>query len=302
MIKARTTFEGEADKAAYVAACEAGYEAALDEAVLRVRDLADCRIVALSGPTCSGKTTTARKLISEFLEVGRSVHVVSIDDFFLDRSVLMERAARAGTPIDFDSPSTIDMAAFSEAVADILAGRPARLPRFDFRAGCRTGVECIPPTDHDVYIFEGIQAIYPEVTAHFEGHRYFAVSTFAARSILVGDQLVDRTTLRLLRRLVRDYNFRGASPIFTLELWEGVRANEEKHIFPHADQVDVCIDSTLGYELSALKPYLLPLLFSIPEEHAFYEQAQELSHLLSRIDEISKTYIPPNSVYREFLG
>lgn len=302
MIKARTVFDGEADKRAYVAECEAGYEAALDDAVRRVLAVPDCRIVTLSGPTCSGKTTTARKLISEFSEAGRRVHVVSIDDFYFDRSLLIERANEAGTPIDFDSPSTIDMEAFGEAVAAILSGRPARVPRFDFPSGRRVAVETVEPDGHDVYIFEGIQAIYPEVTTHFAGHSYVSVAAFAERGITLGEIDIDRTELRLLRRLVRDYNFRGASPVFTLGLWESVRANEELHILPYMDRVDIRIDSTLAYELSALKPYLAPLLASLPTTHPFVTRARELRTALSRIDEISKTYIPKTSVYREFLG
>lgn len=302
MIKARTVFDGETDKRAYVESCEAGYEAALDEAVRRILAVPDCRVVTLSGPTCSGKTTTARKLISEFREAGRSVHVVSIDDFFLDREVLIERANKAGTHIDFDSPTTVDMEALGAAVADILAERPAKIPRFDFLTGRRQGVDTVTPDGHDVYIFEGIQAIYPGVTALFEGHRYLSVVTYAERGISLGETEIDRTELRLLRRLVRDYNFRGASPAFTLELWQGVRVNEEANILPYLGGADVRLDSTLAYELSALKPYLLPLLATIPADHPFRPRARELSAALSHIDEISKTYIPKTSVYREFLG
>ena len=302
MIKARTVFDGELDKRAYVESCEMGYEIALDEAVRRVLAVPDCRVLTLSGPTCSGKTTTARKLISEFSEAGRSVHVISIDDFFLDREVLLERASKAGTHIDFDSPTTVDMEALGAAVFDILAGRPAKIPRFDFLTGRRERVDTVAPDGHDVYIFEGIQAIYPEVTALFDGHRYLSVVAYAERGISLGEEEIDRTELRLLRRLVRDYNFRGASPIFTLELWKGVRVNEDANILPYLDRADVRIDSTLAYELSALKPYLLPLLATIPADHPFRPEADWIRMALSHIDEISKTYIPSTSVYREFLG
>ena len=233
MIKARTVFDGEADKRAYVLSCEAGYEAALDGAVRRVLAIPDCRTVLLSGPTCSGKTTTAKKLITEFSEAGARVRVVSIDDFFYDRALLIERAVATGGRIDFDSPSTIDMEALAEAVDDILSGRPARLPRFDFLSGRRCETVTVPHGEHDVYIFEGIQAIYPTVTALFAGHRCASVFAFAERGIALADTAFDRTELRLLRRLVRDYNFRGADPTFTLDLWESVRENEEKHITEH---------------------------------------------------------------------
>lgn len=302
MVEARTVFGGEKEKRAYVELCEAGYEAALDDAVARVVADPDCRIITLTGPTCSGKTTTARKLISEFSEAGRSVHVISIDDFYYDRSVLIERAQKSGGVIDFDSPSTIDMDTFSEAVSDIFEGRPACVPRFDFKKGRRTECETVMPSGHDVYIFEGIQAIYPEVTAQFASHRYLSVFAFAAKGISVLGEEIDRTELRLLRRLVRDYNFRGASPVFTLDLWRSVRDNEDAHIFPYIDTADVLIDSTLGYELSALKPFLLPLLSAIPKSHDFYEEGRRVAAILGRIDEISKTYIPATSVYREFLG
>ena len=302
MVEAITVFGGEAEKRKYVASCEAAFEAALDGAVGRLLREQDCRILTLSGPTCSGKTTTARKLISEFSEAGRRVHVVSIDDFYYDRALLIERASAEGKRVDFDSPSTIDMEAFSSAVEAILAGRPVKIPRFDFRLGRRAGYEEITPAEGDLYIFEGIQAVYPEVTATLAGERYLSVMAYACRGLSVLGEEIDRTELRLCRRLVRDYNFRGASPLFTLELWQGVRENEETHILPYLDGVDVVIDSTLGYELSALKPYLAPLLSAIPQGHAFRPEADRLLFILSRIDEITKTYIPATSVYREFLG
>lgn len=300
MIEARTVFQGEDDKREYVASCEAGFEATLDNAVHRLLSVSDCRIVLLSGPTCSGKTTTARKLISEFSERGKRVEVISIDDFFYDRALLIERAA--GGRIDFDSPSTIDMPALSAVVSDILNGRPTRVPRFDFRTGRREGYADVGAEENTVYLFEGIQAIYPEVTALFAGHRTTSVCTFAERGISLGDAAFDRTEIRLLRRLVRDYNFRGASPAFTLALWESVRENEEAHILPYMGSVDVRIDSTLGYEISVLKPYLLPLLATLSRDNSFYSEAKRISSILRRVDEISKTYIPATSVYREFLG
>ncbi len=300
MIEARTVFSGEADKRAYVASCEAAFESALDGAVHRLFAISDCRILLLSGPTCSGKTTTAKKLISEFSERGKHVTVISIDDFFYDRAVLIDRAA--GGQIDFDSPETIDMEALSSAVSDILGGRTARIPRFDFRTGRREGYAEVACDENTVYLFEGIQAIYPEVTGLFAGHRTASVCAFAERGIRLGDASLDRTEIRLLRRLVRDYNFRGASPAFTLALWESVRHNEEKHILPYIASVDVRIDSTLGYEISALKPYLLPLFATLSRDNPFYREGKRISSILKRIDEISKTYIPATSVYREFLG
>ena len=302
MIKARTVFDGEADKRAYVARCEEGYEAALDEAVRQVLAVPELRIVTLSGPTCSGKTTTARTLIDEFSMTGRAVHVISIDDFFYDRALLLERAATGGGRIDFDSPATIDMEALGAVVADVLAGRTASVPRFDFRTGKREEYVTVEPCGRDVYIFEGIQAIYPSVAALFAGHPYLSVYAIAAKGIALPGLEICANELRLLRRLVRDYNFRGAAPVFTLDLWEGVRANEELHILPFAAREDIIIDSTLGYELSALKPYLLPLLSSVPAEHPYAGRASVLIEGLSRIDEISKTYIPETSVFREFLG
>lgn len=302
MIEAKVVFSGENEKRSYVEECEAGFEAALDRAVARVLAEANSRIVTLSGPTCSGKTTLARKLISEFSEAGRRVHVVSIDDFYYDRALLLERAAANGGVIDFDSPSTIDMNTFGATVADIFDGRSTSIPRFDFKSGCRAGYEEITPDEQDVFIFEGIQAIYPEVTAHFAGHDYFSVAVFANRGIRAFGEVVDRTELRLLRRLVRDYNFRGATPTFTLELWRSVRSNEEMHIIPYLGDADLLIDSTLGYELSVLKPFLLPLLAKIPGDHEFRAEADRIAGLLSRIDEITKSYIPSISLYREFLG
>ncbi len=302
MILAKTLFKGEADKIAYVNACEAKYEAELDEAVKKILAKRDHHILMLSGPTCSGKTTTARKLIDELHAEGKRVKVISIDDFFYEREVLVDRAADTNGEIDFDSPTTIDLEAFSRAVESILRGEETQLPRFNFITGLRERGDLLIPEERDVYIFEGIQAVYPQVLSLFKSGSYTGIFAQAEQDIQAGEHCFDCHQIRLFRRLVRDFNFRGASPQFTFSLWEGVRENEEKWVLPGKEMCEVRLNSTLGYEISALKPYLCPLLLNVPADNRFYRESRAIVEQMQHIEPISKGYIPETSVYREFLG
>ncbi len=302
MIEAKTVFQNEDEKKAYVLACEHDYESKLDDAVSAIMKRRDVSVLTLSGPTCAGKTTTAKKLISEFSAEGRTVHMISIDDFYYDRSVLLERAAARGGEIDFDSPTTIDMEALAFATGEILRGDPVDIPKFDFVSGTRVGFHRILPGEKDVYIFEGIQAVYPEVTALFRECGYLGIFVSPEDDLLVGDTLFPKNRVRLFRRMVRDHLFRGATPVFTLKLWEGVRENEDLRVFPYGEEAEIRFNSSLGYELSMLKPHLAPLLGTIPASHPFFSDAQAALAVLERIEEISSAYIPETSLYHEFLG
>ena len=302
MVEARAVYNGEADKRAYVLECEARYERRLDLAVQTIVSSAESKLIALSGPSSSGKTTTANKLISEFTECGKHVHVISIDDYFYNRSLLIDISNRTGEPLDFDSPSTIDLATLKQTVEQIFSGASVVVPIFDFNSGVRTGYREFLPDPEAIFVFEGIQAVYPQVTALFDGHPHTGIFISVAESLKIGQEIFLPEEIRLMRRLVRDFNFRSASPQFTLSLWDSVRKNEVLNILPYAEGCNVHLNSLLEYEVGALRPYVMPLLSTIQRDSAHYRKAQDLLTKLRHIENISREYIPSESLCREFLG
>ena len=302
MLNARTTFCGEEDKRAYVAECEKNFERALDCAVEKIISAESNRIITLSGPSCSGKTTTANKIVSEFEERGKRVHVISIDDFYYDRDFLIKQAAKEGKELDFDSAATIDLSELERAIEAIFCEDTVKIPVFDFKTGKRTTEKKFVLDDKDIFVFEGIQAVYPEVTRLFKAHPYFSVFAYVCEDLKVGEYIFEKNTIRFFRRLVRDYNFRNAAPEFTFKLWESVRSNEERSILPFSDDCDILLNSLMPYEISMLKPYVIPLLSEISENSVYFAYASEMLKRFEDIEEISREYIPSISVYREFLG
>jgi uridine kinase len=176
------------------------------------------------------------------------------------------------------------------------------IPRFDFKQGKRVGYVHIDPSDDDLFIFEGIQAIYPVFTDLINGIPCLSLMISVEEGLTVGDVTLSPRTVRLMRRLVRDYRFRGADPEFSFLLWEGVKANEDKNILPFTDRAELRINSLLGYEACMLKPYLDPLMKRVAEGNSKYrEKAIELLRALEGIDVISADYLPENALYREFI-
>lgn len=298
----RNRYDGESDKRAYVLECEAEYERSLDSAVKTVSATEGVKIITLSGPSCSGKTTTAKKIVGDLTSCGHRVHVISIDDFYYDRRELVERAEENGTAVDFDSAASIDLETLKKSIDGILHGEYAKIPSFDFNDGRRTEMRTLYIDESDMFIFEGIQALYPEVTDLFGDHNFISIYVNVGEELKIGDEVFRPEEIRLFRRLVRDFNFRSSSPEFTLKIWQSVRSNEEKNIFPYCDRCDVKINSLLGYEVSMLKPYLKPLLETIPKGSEYYGKVQDIINKMRYIPTISREYIPKDSVFHEFLG
>lgn len=302
MMKSKKRFAGESEERSFVARCEAEFEERLASAIEKVCATEDLKLIALTGPTCSGKTTTAAKLIENMTSIGRKVHIVSIDDFYLDRDVLLARTA--GNPdaaIDYDSEETIDLDALALCIEQIFADVPAMIPKFDFVEGRRVGYTAFDPDDDDLFIFEGIQAIYPKVTELFSHHVYKSIYISVESGIDIEGKVFYPNEIRLMRRLVRDYNFRGACPEFTFYLWESVRSNEEINIFPYAAGCDYFINSTLPFEINMLKPFLNIILEQVPRDSKYHAPAAAMLEKIRDIEEIPQSYISENSLYYEFL-
>ncbi len=285
---------------------EEAFAASLDRALETVihehirRDGVGCRIITLSGPTCSGKTTTANKLIRRISEAGFHAVVLSIDDFFLDR--LRSNEIHDEMP-DYDSVNAIDLEALGICVKGLREGKPTLIPHYDFVTGRRDSYAEYAPTDRDIFIFEGIQAVYPEVVRFF-GADYKSIFIHVDEDVTADNVTLTRHEIRLCRRIIRDYRFRNAHAEFTLYLWENVRENEEKSIYPNAGSSDVYINSFLPYELFFLAKNGLPILDTVPQNSPYRDEADALSEKLRHFVNpwFEEEMIPEHSVFREFIG
>ncbi len=301
-MNAKIHFKSEDEKREYVHACDLDFENRLDNVMKEICKEKDLRYLTLSGPTCSGKTTAGNKLISEFSERGKTVKIISLDDFFRDAKALTTEAETGKTRLDFDSEKALDLPVLAQFMEDLQSGKEAKLPRFDFSLAKRTHFDTFRAEKNDIIVFEGIQAIYPAFTSMVKKDmnlKSFYIS--ALTDLKIGDKTVSPRDVRLWRRIVRDYRFRSAEPEFTFLLWEGVTANEDKNILPFAYESDYMIDSLMGYEACMLKEPLTELLTHIAKDSEYYEKSLEIASVFEGIDTISESYLPEHSLYHEFL-
>lgn len=291
----------EDDKKSLVLECEKNFEDQLvkaSETILASKN----KIITLSGPTCSGKTTTASRFIGAIERSGGKVGVISIDDFYKSREQLDRESLERGLDgVDYDSALSIDLDYFEECMDAILEKRNVLLPKYSFGEGRRVKYDEFDSGLYDYIILEGIQAVYPEVTSHI--HCGFKSVQIAVRpDIEVNGSSFSSRQLRFLRRMIRDARTRNAPPEMTFDMWKGVSANEELHIMPYEGQYDIELDSFMKYEPFMTKPYVDRLLADLDTDHEFYYKAEEIKEKIKDLFVISSDYLPKRSVYREFLG
>ena len=311
-IRLPLTFSSPAEGEALVAACEREMEERLTAcAAVISRDCVDhgVRVIRLSGPTCAGKTTAADKLTDALEAVGRVVYPVSIDDFFYGRDILEAKAAsRPDKKLDYDSVETIDLPTLATCVRELLEQGRSEIPVFNFLTGDRDGYRTleVPEGVEPVFLFEGIQAVYPRVAALFEGvpERSLFINVMRDTVLLERDgreRVFTPNRIRLLRRLVRDEAKRGSDPAFTLALWHSVRENEDAAIFPYADECDYGLDSNMTYDIHMLAPHLRRIFAEHPCEGEVADEAAAGLSSLEGVEGISDACLPPHSLYYEFL-
>ncbi len=302
IIKVPIGFDTKEDEREFVCGWERDFEKRLSDMAAQICAVEDAKVITLSGPTCSGKTTAANKIISEFGKLGKRVHVISIDDFYYDKDILHEKSVKnKGGEIDYDSADTIDIEEFERFVNKIFESRELLCPVFDFKSGKRSSYRRLSREENDVFLFEGIQAIYPEIRAILDAHGYISVYISPRSAIEAGGSLFEPNELRLLRRIVRDRHFRETSAEFTLKIWKSVRNNEEINIFPYEDSCLFYIDSSFGYELGILTPYLREYLADVSAGSPYREQADKILERIAGVESISEDYLSEDSLYREFV-
>ncbi len=306
------TFSDPAEGVALVKANEQAFDRRLDEAATAIcQDCIDhgIRVIRLSGPTCAGKTTTADKLTEVLEAAGRVVHPISIDDFFYGRDVLEAMAeSRPDGKLDYDSVAAIDLPALAACVRDLMEKGSARIPIFDFVTGYTEGyrVLTVAEGEEPIFLFEGIQAVYPEVAALFTGipERSIFINVMK-ETVLVDADGCERVfapdDIRLLRRLVRDEAKRGTSPDFTLTLWHSVRDNEERSIYPYAGDCDYGIDSNMEFDIHMLAPHLRRIFAEQPCDGDEVEWSQRILASVEGVEGIDPECLADNSLYYEFI-
>lgn len=296
------SFENQQSAIDYIADCEGRFR---DCVVSLAKDLAadeDLHLIGLSGPTCAGKTTTATLLIDHLQRAGKRVHMISVDDFFLEQPNLREKAKEGAEPPDFDSIDALDFELFSSCMDELMRTGHTNIPRFDLGHGVRRGFsELTVQDDSDVFLLEGIQVVYPEINELLHHYHYRSIFTNVQSSLDVGGVTYAPAHIRFLRRMVRDYHFRSSDAAFTFFLWESVRNNEKKNIFPYADACDAHLNSLMGYEIGMLRPYLELILGELAPSSIYRKQADEILEHISHVEPLTPDLLPPNALYREFV-
>ncbi len=283
----------------FILLCEERFDEKLRNAVYNAISR-NSKIITVSGPTCSGKTTTSA-LLEELLEkAGKSTKVISIDDFYLDG---LREKKNANGDFDFDSVSTIDLEYFATVVEKLLKGETVELPVFDFMTGNRSHTVTYTPSESDIFVFEGIQVVYPEVT-EILGDNYTGIFICVTDDVMYNGIYFSSHEIRFLRRIVRDAKFRNTTAVETFEYWDNVRKNEENNIFPNAKNPHVLIDSFLTYELFVIAPLALQLIKTVPESNPHYDDAKSFILRLEKLVNpyYDTSFIPSDSMFREFIG
>lgn len=259
------------------------------------------KLILLSGPSSSGKTTTAKKLKIHLKVRGITVHEISLDDYFIDRD---KTPKDENGNYDYANLKALDLDLFNEHMQKLLSGEEVLLPKYDFTKGKQVFAnDYLKLEQGDILLIEGIHTLNDELTKYVPRENKYKIYLSPLTPLKIDNHnRVHTSDARKLRRIVRDNNFRGTSAEETLKIWPNVMKEAEDNIYPYQDDVDMIINSALNYEIGVLKIYAEPLLFAISEDSEFYPEANRLLTLLRNFLPISSELVPPDSVLREFIG
>lgn len=259
------------------------------------------RVVLLAGPSSSGKTTTSKRLCVHLAACGLKPYSISLDDYFLPRDLTPRKP---DGHYDFESIYSIDLPYFNESLNRILNGEEEELPYYNFVTGKREfRGNKLKLTSQMVLVIEGTHGLNPMLTEQIPEHEKFRIYVSALTSIKLDyHNYISTSDNRLLRRMLRDFKYRGYSAIETIRQWPNVREGEEQWIFPFQENADMMFNSALLYELAVLKPHVEPLLRGVPQNSREYSEAHRLLKLLAYVVPLPDNELPPTSLIREFLG
>ena len=259
------------------------------------------KLVLIAGPSSSGKTTFAQRLGIQLRLNGLKPVTISVDNYFVERQ---DTPRDENGEYNFECIEAIDLKLFNEHLVKLLNGEEIEVPEFDFSVGTkRYNGKKMKLADDEILVIEGIHCLNDKLTSQISKDQKYKIY-ISALTVLNMDRYnrISTTDTRLVRRIVRDYQFRGYSALHTLNTWHKVTEGEEKNIFPYQESANTIFNTSLIYELNALKPIAMPLLGAITDEYKEYAEAQRLINILKYFKEIPKDYVPNNSLLKEFLG
>ncbi len=274
----------------------------------KISDIADnivkrrgVKVILIAGPSSSGKTTFAKRLGIQLRLNGLKPVTISVDNYFVERK---DTPLDENGKYDFECLEAIDLKLFNDHLNALLNGEEILCPTFDFKLGTKQyNGEKMKLADDEILVIEGIHCLNDKLTESIPKDKKYKIY-ISALTVLNIDYYnrISTTDSRLMRRMVRDHNFRGYSALHTLQIWDSVNRGEEKHIFPFQEQSDSMFNTSLIYEICVLKKYLMPLLAQIDNTHPEYSEAKRLHEFLKYFEDIDDKYVPENSLLREFIG
>jgi len=259
------------------------------------------KLVLLAGPSSSGKTTSCKRLSIQLAVNGLKPLQISLDDYFVDRE---KTPKDENGEYDYESIYALDLDLINEQFNALFRGEEVELPKYDFQSGkSKKSGKKLKMEPNNVLVVEGIHALNPELTSHIPDEQIFRVYASALTTILLDNHnYIPTTDNRLLRRIIRDYKYRGVSAQETIHRWPSVRAGENKWIFPFQENADAMLNTAMLYELAVIKTQAEPLLQQVPENCEEYAEAYRLLKFLKYFKGIPYNNLPPTSLLREFLG
>ena len=259
------------------------------------------RFVLIAGPSSSGKTTFSKRLELHLKVNGLSAVRIEVDNYFRDRS---QTPLGQDNKLDFEHLEAVDLVMLNAHLCALEEGKEVELPTFNFKQGIQEfRGQRLKLEANQVVILEGIHCLNPRLTEHVPDEHKFKVYVSALTQLtLDNNNLISTTDLRLLRRMVRDYRTRGKSALMTLQMWRGVRAGEQRWIFPYQKEADAAFNSALPFEPAVLKTYVRPLLSEVKPFDREYADARRLLAFLELVNSTSAEHVPPTSLIREFIG
>ena len=280
---------------------EALHEKKIADIAEKIKEKDNIRMVLIAGPSSSGKTTFAGKLGMSLRVHGLKPVTISVDNYFVERE---NNPKDENGNYDFECIEALDLELLNNQLVKLLNGEEVDLPTFNFKTGHKEYRGNKLKLDKDqIIIMEGIHCLNDKLTPLISAENKFKVyiSDLTVLNIDYYNR-ISTTDTRLIRRIVRDYNFRNYSALHTLNMWYSVNRGEQKYIFPYQEQADVMFNSSIIYEISVLKKYAVPLLKEIPNTEPVYSEARRLLAMLQYFDDMDDTLIPNNSLIREFIG
>ena len=292
------------DPKAFLDQCDAQYQAKIESAAnLIAMRASTCPIVLLSGPSGSGKTTTAMKIAEALDQRGIRSQSLAMDNYYRTYNPKTSPKTPDGKD-DLESPECLDLDLLGEHLRALASGKTIRQPLYNFATRIQSGPIGKPMRlrDNEVAVCEGIHALNDEIFAHVPGAFRLYISARSNVADEEGKMLFKGTWMRLMRRLVRDNNFRGTDAAGTLDMWANVRRGEKKYISPFKERADLKFDTAFPSEVSILKHYAEPLLEAVPEGAERYDEIRSILPALDRFEDVDPALLAPESMLREFIG